>query len=704
MILAAIVPFLPTLQNELVYDDQLLLVDAPPIEESLTADLFGNDDTGRPASGYYRPLVRLLYGLESSLFGGWPVGYHLDNLLIYAAIALAMLHVLRAVPALAVIALPATLLFAVHPIHVESVAPVSGRTDPLALLCALGAIWFALRGQRLLPVVLYALSLSCKESAVALLPWIAYAPFATRDPGRARQAVVLLAAGVAVSAAFFAVKIFALGIVPPESAFTGEGRLAERFLTFVAVLPRYLGLVVWPESLSIVHDVALVTSPTDPRLWLGVGVLFVLLALLRVGPAPIRIGVLLFLLTLLPASNVVPITYAFREVPFPFFERYLFVPLLGVVIAAAGLVHLAAKDVRVTTAVAILLALPLGARAWDRCHDFRSDVILYTEAARHVRDRRFLLVHVAYARLRGQDPVAAMKTFDEVLAIDPAYVEARLGKATVLATLAHAYQNEARLHVDRHEENEAAAMRAEASRLIASARELLVPLSDPDHPTGRALEALGTLAGLEGDAYEAARLYRRAWDTRDFSPALAANFRKLALDFMEEGRWLTQQRALKEANHVFENAVRALCGRVPPADVPDPIFDEVIKILCMRADNLLLLGGRAQAQAAYLDVLERDADQYRCHEGLGYLAKQSGDRAEALRRFALALSIEPNAFYALNEMFTMLMEDGRRDEAYQYIERLRRFYRDAEVRDVPLPITKPPEIPEARDAKPVDDP
>src|SRR2546425_181409 len=108
-------------------------------------------------SGHYMPLTWLTHGLDYVLWGMKPAGYHAVNVVLHAGAAAAAyfvaVRVLRAAvgptprAALSLAAAAAALLFAVHPLRVESVAWITERRDVLcgvffllAVLCYLRAV------------------------------------------------------------------------------------------------------------------------------------------------------------------------------------------------------------------------------------------------------------------------------------------------------------------------------------------------------------------------------------------------------------------------------------------------------------------------------------------------------------------------------------------------------------------------------------
>src|SRR5712691_11017823 len=146
--------FLPALQNQLVWDDEQNLLGNPHYRGLGWIQLRWMWTTHL---GHYIPLTWMTLGLDYLLWGMNPVGYHLTNLLVHAANAVVFFFIARrlltlALPspserghALAVSAAFAALVFAIHPLRVESVAWVTERRDVLSGLFYLSASLVYLR-------------------------------------------------------------------------------------------------------------------------------------------------------------------------------------------------------------------------------------------------------------------------------------------------------------------------------------------------------------------------------------------------------------------------------------------------------------------------------------------------------------------------------------------------------------------------------
>lgn len=682
--LAAVLPFLRTVANDYVYDDHVLLFDTQTtLASALTDDLFGAEADGSAVSGYWRPLVRTSYWLEGRMFGVRAAPRHVVNLLIHAACAVLMLRLLRRLPAFERIALPAALLFATHPIHAESIAIITGRTDPLALVCGLLAAHALLERRDVRALAWFVAAMGSKESAAIFVPLAAWLVFATSTPiERKGRAVRVLCGGLAVVVAFFVVKIAWLGIVPPASAWRGEGDVVQRLSTFVAVLPRYVGMMLFPIRSSIVHDTTLVASAADARLWVGLALGVGLAVVAWRGNTPLRVGLVAFALTLAPASNLIPITYAFVDQPFPLFERYLYVPsLFGCVVLAVAIEALARRFVddgssraRLGIGLLVVCAGAYAARTWVRAGDFANDVVLYERAAAGLKRPAPLLLAAADAAYRGGDTAAALRLYDDAVAAAPDDALALASRANFLLYLSEYSAGEAQRAESRGETHAAHEWTAARQRWWTSAIEPLDVAIAHGRNDAAILEARAFASMIARDNESALVWYQRAFDAGGNTATLRQNWREAFMQMRGAVNALAQGPRLSDAITRYSALIRLACGDDPPSRVPEPIADAVLTAVCELADLMVLRSQGSDARAAedrYRAVLQLAPRTSRAHEGLGYLAKRAGDRAQAMREFEAALAIDPEAYYALSEMFTMAQEDGRTREAQSYFARIK---------------------------------
>ncbi len=167
---AALAAYLPALWGGFVFDDHLLIEDNELLRGPLWAIWRSRD------SPDYWPLTMTAFWLQWHLWGAATAGYHVVNLALHIGTALLLWRVLRelSVPG----AWLAGLLFAVHPVAVESVAWISEQKNTFSAALFLGAVLVWLRPDPIRPrrtavaaLLLFALALLAKASVV-MLPFV----------------------------------------------------------------------------------------------------------------------------------------------------------------------------------------------------------------------------------------------------------------------------------------------------------------------------------------------------------------------------------------------------------------------------------------------------------------------------------------------------------------------------------------------------
>ena len=126
------------------YDDDTYVTQNPHLFAGLTANSFAWAWTTTRAANWH-PLTWLSLLLDAQVYGLQPRGYHLTNLLLHIANTLLLFAVLRRMTAAAGRSALVAALFAVHPLHVESVAWVAERKDVLSTLLGLLALFAYVR-------------------------------------------------------------------------------------------------------------------------------------------------------------------------------------------------------------------------------------------------------------------------------------------------------------------------------------------------------------------------------------------------------------------------------------------------------------------------------------------------------------------------------------------------------------------------------
>lgn len=173
----------------------------------------------------YRPVCELTMILDYALFGPSAVGFHLSNLLWHVGATLGFYFVCREMVTRLGGEVPrglpfaAAALFAVTPLHIETVAWMIGRVDSVCATFYFTALWCFLRGKRVLGLVAFVLALFSKEMAVTL-PAVLVAWALVAERRRFVDALRDSAWYWALLAPYFAVRVAVLGT--PTGGYIGS--------------------------------------------------------------------------------------------------------------------------------------------------------------------------------------------------------------------------------------------------------------------------------------------------------------------------------------------------------------------------------------------------------------------------------------------------------------------------------------------------
>jgi cytochrome c-type biogenesis protein CcmH/NrfG len=350
------------------------------------------------ATCQYYPLTFSLFYLEHRLWGLNPLGYHVVNVLLHAGNALLLWSVLRrlGVPGGWV----AAMLFALHPVEVESVAWVTEQKNTLSGLLALAALWSYLRFQPMnagtrtepptrrrwdwyvLSLLLFALACLAK-SAVApmsgvmlLLTWWKRRSLSFRD-------LALLAPFLLVGA------LLALNTARLEFQDVGARGLdfartpVERLLIAARAFWFYPCKLTWPVDLAFIYPRWQISSQ-QPSQWFYVGGVAFLLAVLllsrrRLGMGPL-IAVLCYGALIFPALGFANIYFTRFSFVADHFQYHAGTCLLALAGALASRIFTTADGrLRLVAAACLPACFLLGYLTWGRCHAYRDSMTLWTD-------------------------------------------------------------------------------------------------------------------------------------------------------------------------------------------------------------------------------------------------------------------------------------------------------------------------------------
>ena len=331
-------------------------------------------------SGITGPLVYTTFWLEHKLWGFAPAGYHIVNVLLHLANTLLLWHLLRrlAVPGSWMVAA----VFAVHPLHVESVAWIIERKDVLSGLFYLASAlaWMRFVAQPssrwyVWSLVLYAAGLLSK-SIVVTLP-AALLIYHWWKQGRVTSTDLWRLVPFCVVGLVITVGDLSFYWSGTNTSF--DYSLAERTLIAARALWFYAGKLLWPSALAVIYprwDIHV----ADPLTGLGYLIAAVVLALAlwhfrqQLGRGPLA-GALFFAVTISPVLGFVDYTY--MEYAFVA-DRFQYLAGIGVMVvvigsAAYGVCRLSSMWQKGVLGIAAVVLVVLGLLTWRQASIYRDD-------------------------------------------------------------------------------------------------------------------------------------------------------------------------------------------------------------------------------------------------------------------------------------------------------------------------------------------
>ena len=660
------VSYSPALQGGFVWDD-VIFAEEPVIHspDGLRAIWFSPADIRN--EGHYWPLVYTSFWIEHKLWGLDAVGYHAVNILLHLinCLLLWLLLTRLSVPG----AMMIVAVFAVHPVHVESVAWIIERKDVLSALFYLSAVlvWIRFVAQPrprryALALVLFTAGLLSK-SVVVTLPaalliwhWWRYGKVTRVDLLRLAPFAAVAAGITAADLSFYTSReLLDLGYSPVERAL-----IAARALWF------YAGKLLWPADLAVIYPRWEIDSG-DLMAWTYLAGAVALAALLwlgrrRFGRGPLA-GALFFAVTLAPVLGFVDYGYMQFSFVADRFQYLAGIGVLAVLIGAAahGAGRLPEGARMAAAGLAVVAVVGLALLTWRQAGVYRDEITLFSHVVALNPEARDAHLNLGRALIEED-------RFDEGLAASRIAAEQRPDSAGALANVGLAL-----IKFGRPEEAEAHLRRA--VRVDPRSTTAHQNLGEALRRQGRFAEAMesyrAVLAIDDGFALAHAGMGMALFGERRYAEALAAMAKALSLQpdlpiapmlYLHMGRAARELGRPDEAAAHFQRA-----GAIAPDD-PEPLFDlaklrfsqgraeEADRILRSAleqwpadpavlhnvAEALRDEGRHADAIANYRAALRVDAEFAPAHAGMGIALFQSERYAEAIAALEQALTLQPD--------------------------------------------------------------
>jgi tetratricopeptide (TPR) repeat protein len=399
------------------YDDPVYIADNPYVRDGITWSGVVWAFTHSFAGNWY-PLTWISHMLDCQLFGLDAGAHHFTNLAIHAAATLLLFAVLRRITQARWPSAMVAALFALHPLHVESVAWIAERKDVLSALFWMLTLWAYARyvarpgpARYAWTLLAFSLGLMAKPMLVTLplvLILLDYWPFARGF--RMREKLPFLALSAAASVVTYAAHAQAKAVVSLETIPLGM-RVENALVQYAA----YIGQMFWPSGLAIFYPYP-TGSLLVPAAMAAMGIAAVTFAAIwmaRKRPYLI-VGWLWFLVTLTPVIGLIQAGQQARA------DRYMYIPMIGLSMAFAwGVAELLQARPQVQMALAAAICAACAAATWTQVRYWENGVKLFQRAVDVTGDNYVARFNLAHELRENGDDAGAIRQLEEAVRIRP---------------------------------------------------------------------------------------------------------------------------------------------------------------------------------------------------------------------------------------------------------------------------------------------
>ncbi|WP_428940899.1 tetratricopeptide repeat protein [Fontivita pretiosa] len=494
ILVATLLAYVPAIRGSFIWDDDYHVVNNPLLRSWEGLQRIWFDILPRPSEyplPQYYPMTHTSFWLEYRLWGLNPAGYHTVNVLLHVCSALLIWLILRKldVPG----SWLAGLIFALHPVNVESVAWISERKNVLSMLFFLSGLYVYLRYAGIIrgrdrlqdpapkpaaqtdetttsaPTSIEWFTLPDDPQRLYVLAWVLFAcALFSKTITSSFPAVVLLiiwwkrrritlsdirplapmfAAGIAMGMLTTHMERWRVGVAmrphyfdlaPPELGALGE--LGARFIVAGKAVWFYVGKLLWPHPLIFNYPRWQIDATSAAQYLWPISALLVLVAVLvlyrmRLVPAGVVVALLYFGGTLFPAMGFVsvwPMQYSFVA------DHFVYLSSIGLIALAAGVLgrYLSLEALAGIGGLVGVLCFVLTfnhARVFSNLKTLWEDTLQKTDQKSWMAANNYGVWFLDHSGIR--DPYTraeyAEMWFNKTLRLKPDHVRARLNLARV---------------------------------------------------------------------------------------------------------------------------------------------------------------------------------------------------------------------------------------------------------------------------------
>ncbi len=403
----------------------------------------------------WHPITWLSHMADAQMYGMNPSGHHLTNVILHVLSSLLLFLLLLRSTRFQWQSAFVAALFALHPLHVESVAWVAERKDVLSAFFCFFTLFFyaeyvAKRKTRsyIIALASFMLGLMSKPMLVTLpivMLLMDFWPFnryrLSEQESDQRQRVETLKQFVPLikeKVPFFVCSILSAVVTIYAQHKDGAIKsfdvmpLGMRIENATVAYAKYIYLMFWPHDLAVLYP-----FPTSIPLWqfcfslLCLFLVTVTTILVRRNHPYLIVGWFWFLVTLLPVIGLVQVGSQSMA------DRYTYIPLIGLFIMVAWGIPFLTRNLKYRRSILALLAglvlSVLTVLTWKQLDYWGNNVSLYRHAVDVTVNNAIIHNNLGAALVKNGYLDAAIIEYQKALRINPSYVDAHNNLGTAFA-------------------------------------------------------------------------------------------------------------------------------------------------------------------------------------------------------------------------------------------------------------------------------
>ena len=626
LFLAAIIYF-NTLQNDFTnWDDDTLILYNYRIQD-LNLEKFEKILT-TPTATDYLPLKELSYALDYYFWKLDPFGFHLSNLILFVLNCLLVYLIFDFIFKDKFISFLGAIVFTVHPIHVESVAWLSGRKDLLSGLFFFLSFYFYLKNRNLFALPSFILALLSKPTVI-ILPLLLVLYELTLNGAERNWKKIFLRVFpfflIAAVSGFITLRVgFEKGVVKTH---IGETFL-ENLMLMSGVFFDYIKLVFLPINLCAHYTIPINIAPNAVKFLFLFFLLLLILSMRKTGfDSQTKFFLIWPVITILPISYIIPISILKAD-------RYLYLPSITFAAFAAILFHkLYNRSSKLKPLVIIIpLLLLFSILTVERNKIWKNSITLMEDTVK--KSPGFFIAYnnlgIAYSNAKLYNK--AFNSYRKALEINPYFAKAHANIGTLYATVGN-YQK--------------------GLVEIKAALKLDPFISDVQFNLGLLYYKIGLLDEAIIHYEKASRLAPEH-----------ERFRRALIKAKQEKEQIIKEIANPEKAKMIKMKIsdsynnlgimeftENMIGEAEIAFKKALLFNPENKMAKLNLANIYFLNKEYDKSITeYENVIKSNPKIYKAYWNLGLIYKAKGDKVMAFKTFKKILEAEPDNRAVLNEI------------------------------------------------------